>query len=238
MLNDLLRSEEAAVPGLDLPRVTAWLVEHIPGLEPPLGFKRVGEGQSNLTFRVEDAGGRSIVVRRPPLGEVLASAHDVSREYRILTGLASAAARVPRTFALCTDTGVTGAPFYAMEHVDGLVLSRVETAELLAPAARASVGRDLAATLAGFHALDVDELGLGDLRRPESLVSRQLRRWRRQWDASKTRELSLIDELADRFAAELPEERESVLVHGDYHLGNALVSPAGDVRAVLDWELC
>ena len=238
MVSDLLRSDEAAVPGLDLPRVTAWLVEQVPGLVPPLEFTRVGEGQSNLTFRVEDAGGRSIVVRRPPLGEILASAHDVSREYRILTGLASAAARVPRTFALCTDTDVTGAPFYAMEHVDGLVLSRVETAELLAPAARAAVGRDLAATLAGFHALDVDELGLGDLRRPESLVSRQLRRWRRQWDASKTRELPLIDELADRFAAELPEERESVLVHGDYHLGNALVGPAGDVRAVLDWELC
>ena len=230
--------ETTAVPGIEQSRVTAWLTDHVPGLAPPLEFTRVGEGQSNLTFRIDDAGGRSVVLRRPPLGEILASAHDVAREYRILTGLASAGARVPGTFELCTDLEVTGAPFYAMEHVDGLVLSTVQRAEQLTPSARAALGSDLAATLAGVHALDVDRLGLGDLRRPESLISRQLRRWRRQWEASKTRELPLIEELADRFAARLPEERESVLVHGDYHLGNALVGLQGDVRAVLDWELC
>ncbi len=238
-MSDLLHIDsEAAVPGLDRAPVTAWLSDHVPGLVPPLEFTRVGEGQSNLTFRVDDADRRSIILRRPPLGEILVSAHDVAREYRVLTALGSAAARVPRTFALCSDVAITGAPFYAMEHVDGLVLSRVETAEELTPEARAAVGLDLAATLAGFHALDVDGLGLGDLRRPESLISRQLRRWRRQWDASKTGELPLIDELADRFAAQLPEEREAVLVHGDYHLGNALVGRSGDIRAVLDWELC
>jgi aminoglycoside phosphotransferase (APT) family kinase protein len=237
-VSDVLRLDPSAVPGIEQPRVTAWLGDNVPELVPPLEFTRVGEGQSNLTFRVDDAGGRSVILRRPPLGEILASAHDVAREYRILAALSSAGARVPRTFALCTELDVTGAPFYAMEHVDGLVLSHVATAERLAPAARAAVGRDLATTLAGFHAFDVDELGLADLRRPESLISRQLRRWRRQWEASKTRDLPLVDELADRFAARLPEERESVLVHGDYHLGNALVGPDGDVRAVLDWELC
>jgi aminoglycoside phosphotransferase (APT) family kinase protein len=229
---------ESEAPGVDRARVTAWLVDRIPGLVGPLEFTRVGEGQSNLTFRVDDAGGRSIVIRRPPLGEILASAHDVAREYRILTALSAAGARVPRTFALCTDVDVTAAPFYAMEHVDGLVLSHVQTAKQLTSAARAAVGRDLAATLAGFHAFDLDALGLGDLRRPESLISRQVRRWKRQWEASKTRELPLVDELADRFAEKLPEERESVLVHGDFHLGNALVGRGGDVRAVLDWELC
>ncbi len=238
-MSDTRRIEpDSGAPGVDRGRVTAWLVDCVPGLVAPLEFTRVGEGQSNLTYRVDDAGGHSIVIRRPPLGEILASAHDVAREYRILTALSAAGARVPRTFALCTDVDVTAAPFYAMEHVDGLVLSHVETAEQLTPTARAAVSRDLGATLAGFHAFDVDALGLGDLRRPESLISRQLRRWKRQWEASKTRELPLVDELADRFAARLPEERESVLVHGDYHLGNALVGRAGDVRAVLDWELC
>lgn len=231
-------STTAEVPGIDRSRVAEWLVDHLPGLAAPLSFTRVGEGQSNLTFRVGDAAGRAVVVRRPPLGEILASAHDVAREHRILTALAAAGARVPQPLALCTDPEVTGAPFYAMEHVDGLVLSHVAIAEQLEPTARTAVGLGLAATLAGFHALSVEQIGLGDLQRPESLAGRQLRRWRRQWEASKTRELPLVDELADRFAAALPEERERVLVHGDYHLGNALVSASGDVRAVLDWELC
>lgn len=234
----MITQDDTDVPGIERRRVAAWLAARIGDFVPPLSFLRVGEGQSNLTFRVTDASGRTLIVRRPPLGEILASAHDVAREYRIMAALGSAGARVPRTFALCTDLEVTGVPFYAMEDVDGLVLSQVAVAEQLTPSARASVGRELATTLAGFHALDVTEIGLDDLKRPETLVSRQLRRWQRQWDASKTRELPLVDALGERFAAALPEEREAVLVHGDYHLGNALVGRSGDVRAILDWELC
>jgi aminoglycoside phosphotransferase (APT) family kinase protein len=228
----------STVHGLDVPRVTSWLAEHVPGLQPPLEFVRIGEGQSNLTFRIEDDAGRSLVLRRPPLGELLASAHDVAREYRILTGLASAAARVPRPIALCDDLGITGAPFYAMEHVDGLILVHRDTAERLPPAARTAAGNGLATTLAELHALDVDALGLSDFRRPESLIGRQLRRWHRQWEGSKTRELPLVDQLAEQFEARMPEEREAVLVHGDYHLGNALAGEDGSLLAVLDWELC
>ena len=226
-----------STPGIDERRVGAWLEEHA-GLERPLEFMRVGEGQSNLTFRVDDAGGRSVVLRRPPLGEILASAHDVGREYRVLVALSAAGLRVPRPIALCDDPDVTGAPFYAMEHVPGKVLATVETAYRLPPAARESVGVSLARTLAEFHSHDVDELGLHEFRRPESLVSRQLRRWHRQWEMSKTRELSLIDDLAAVFATRTPEEREIVLVHGDYHLGNALVARDGSLLAILDWELC
>ena len=229
---------EAAAPGLDRLGVTAWLTDHVPDITAPVEFTRIGEGQSNLTFRADPAAGRPVVIRRPPLGQILASAHDVSREYRVITALAAAGARVPGTYALCEDLAVTGAPFYAMEHVPGLVLSSVDAAEQLTASARTMVGIELAATLAKLHAVDVDGVGLGDLRRPESLVSRQLRRWRRQWEASKTRELPLVDALADQFATRLPDERESVLVHGDYHLGNALVDRSGAVRAVLDWELC
>jgi aminoglycoside phosphotransferase (APT) family kinase protein len=178
------------------------------------------------------------VLRRPPLGAVLASAHDVAREYRILAALASVGARAPRPIALCDDVDVTGAPFYAMEYVEGETLVTVEAAERLPPAARNELGLALARTLADFHALDTDQIGLGDFRRPESLASRQLRRWHRQWESSKTRELPAIDRLAQHFRARLPEERETVLVHGDYHLGNALVGADGEIRAILDWELC
>jgi aminoglycoside phosphotransferase (APT) family kinase protein len=229
---------DADVPGIDVPAVTKWLAEHLAEPEPPLHFTRIGEGQSNLTFRVESANGRAIVVRRPPLGTILASAHDMGREYRILTGLATTGARVPRTLAFCGDVEVTGAPFYVMEHVDGVVLTHVDTAEGMPRHALADATRSLVKTLVELQAVDLDAAGLADFRRPESLGSRQLRRWARQWHDSRTRELPVIEEVAERLAAGMPEERESVLVHGDYRLDNAVLAPDGEVRAVLDWELC
>jgi aminoglycoside phosphotransferase (APT) family kinase protein len=231
-------STQVDVPGIDVPGVTAWLAEHVSGTEPPFRFTRIGEGQSNLTFRVDDAGHSSIVVRRPPLGAILASAHDMTREYRILTGLGAAGGRVPRTLAICEDTTVTGAPFYVMEHVEGLVLTRVATAERLSPAARKAAARSLVTTLVELQAVDLEAAGLGDFRRPESLAGRQLRRWTRQWHDSKTRDLQVIEEVGERLTDRMPEERESLLVHGDYRLDNAVLAPDGDVRAVLDWELC
>jgi aminoglycoside phosphotransferase (APT) family kinase protein len=228
----------SATPGIDVARVTEWLVGRASDLQPPLSFTRVGEGQSNLTFRVEDATGRTLVLRRPPLGEILASAHDVAREHRILTALHPTGFPVPRTLGLCEDAHVTGAPFYAMEHVDGVILTRTATARQLPPTVRADVGRAVPETLARLHAIDLEAAGLGDFRRPESLISRQLRRWRRQWGASKTRDLADIETVADRLEQAMPEERETVLLHGDYHLHNLVLGPDGAVRAVLDWELC
>jgi aminoglycoside phosphotransferase (APT) family kinase protein len=225
-------------PGIDVDAVGGWLRAHVPALEPPLVFTRIGEGQSNLTFRVDDAGGRQVVVRRPPLGEILASAHDVVREHRILTALHPAGFPVPRTLGVCEDAGVTGAPFYAMEHCDGIVLGRAADASSLDPESRAVAGREVAATLAQLHALDLDAVGLGDFRRPESLISRQLRRWRRQWEASKTRDLDDVEDVAAWLEARMPDERETVLLHGDYHLHNFVFGPDARLRAVLDWELC
>jgi aminoglycoside phosphotransferase (APT) family kinase protein len=222
----------SAPPGIDVAAVGAWLGEHVPGLEPPFVFTRIGDGQSNLTFRVEDTQRRSVVVRRPPLGEILASAHDVVREHRILTALHPVGFPVPRTLGVCEDASVTGAPFYAMEHCDGIA------AEGLERASRAGAGRNIAATLAELHAVDLDGIGLGDFRRPESLISRQLRRWRRQWEASKTRELDDVEDVAAWLEARMPEEHETVLLHGDYHLHNFVFGPDGRLRAVLDWELC
>ena len=167
------------VPGIDLARVTPWLVEHVPDLEPPLELTRVGEGQSNLTYRVRDASGRKIVLRRPPTGDILPSAHDMAREYRVLRGLASENMPVPRPLALCEDPEVTGAVFYVMEHVDGLVLTMLETAERMTPAARAETGRSLVRTLVRLQSTDLEASGLAEMRRPGSYGSRQLRRWRR-----------------------------------------------------------
>jgi aminoglycoside phosphotransferase (APT) family kinase protein len=229
---------EADLPGIDVARVSSWLVKSLPDLEPPLRFGRIGAGLSAISFRVDDAAGRRLVLRRPPLGQLLASAHDMAREHRILSGLSGAGARVPRALRLCEDPAVTGAPFYAMEYVEGVIPSRVEAAERLSLDARGTTARTLAEALTEFQAIDLDAAGLGDFKRSESLASRQLRRWTRQWHASKTRELPVVEELAERLAERMPEERESVLVHGDYRLDNAVLADDGTVRAMLDWELC
>jgi aminoglycoside phosphotransferase (APT) family kinase protein len=229
---------EARLRGIDVPRVSAWLAEHVAALEAPLRFTRIGGGQSAMSIRVHDSAGTSVVLRRPPLGEILASAHDMRREHCILSGLSSVGAPVPRALAFCDDSGITGAPFFVMEYVDGIVPATVESAERLSLEARANTARALARTLVELQAVDLDAAGIGDFRRSESLVSRQVRRWTRQWHASKTRELPLVDELAERLAARMPEEREAVLVHGDYRLDNAILTKDGAVRAVLDWELC
>lgn len=219
-------------------RVTSWLTGRLPDLRPPFAFTRIGSGLSALSFRIDDAAGQQVVLRRPPLGELLASAHDMAREHHILSGLASVGAPVPAALALCDDAEVTGAPFYVMDHVDGVILSRAEIAEGLSPEARAEAAQAIATTLVELQAVDLDVAGLDDLKRGESLAGRQLRRWTRQWQASKTRELPLVEELAHRLATGMPEERESVLVHGDYRLDNTVLAEDGSVRAVLDWELC
>jgi aminoglycoside phosphotransferase (APT) family kinase protein len=224
--------------GIDVPALTRWFAEHLPEFERPLEATRIGGGQSNLTFRIDDADRRMVILRRPPLGTLLPSAHDVVRECRVLTGLASVGARVPQTLGVCETDDVLGAPFYAMEHVDGLIVADVETAERLSADARSCVGRELAAALTELQAVDLRSAGLGELERPESLAGRQLRRWARQWQASKTRDLPEIEEVGERLAERLPAEPEAVLVHGDFRLDNAVLGEDGTLRAVLDWELC
>jgi aminoglycoside phosphotransferase (APT) family kinase protein len=162
----------------------------------------------------------------------------MAREYRVLRGLASENMPVPRPLALCEDPEVTGAVFYVMEHVDGLVLTTLETAERMTPAARAETGRSMVRTLVRLQSTDLEASGLAEMRRPGSYGSRQLRRWRRQWEASRTRDLPRVDALADRLEANVPEETDVTVVHGDFHLLNVIVGPDGEVRAVVDWELC
>jgi aminoglycoside phosphotransferase (APT) family kinase protein len=241
-MDDAATSDPAVNPrtsdaGLDTARVSDWLAAETE-LRAPLTYTRIGNGQSNLTYRVEDAGGRRAILRRPPLGAVLESAHDMAREYRILTGLHGQSAPVPATLGLCEDTEVTGAPFYVMELVDGTVLFTDTDALALSESARRTAGLELGRTLARLQAVDLEAAGLGDLKRRTPYAARQLRRWRGQWEASRTRELPAVEELADRFEAAMPAEEERVLVHGDFRLDNLVVRDDGTVAAVLDWELC
>ena len=228
---------DAPAPGLDTSRVSDWLAQATE-LTPPLSYTRIGNGQSNLTYRVQDTAGRRAVLRRPPLGAVLESAHDMAREHRILSGLSRLGAPVPATLALCEDMEVTGAPFYVMELVDGPILYTDSDALALPEGARRTAGLDMGRTLAGLQTIDLVAAGLEDLKRKTPYVARQLRRWRGQWEASRTRDLPAVEDLADRLSAAMPAEDEQVLVHGDYRLDNLVVHDDGTVAAILDWELC
>ena len=225
--------------GLDVDSVGRWIEANVEGTRGPFDASLIGGGRSNLTFAVTGVDGRRLVVRRPPLGHVLATAHDVGREFRIIAALGPTPVPVPAALALCTDESVNGAPFYVMEFVDGVVLDRPERADLLDPPTRGRASEGLVDTLAELHAVDVDAVGLGDLAKRDGYIERQLRRWRRQWEASKTRELPAIDEVAEWLSGRIPPQQDVVIAHGDYRFGNCLTDPVtGRINAVLDWELC
>jgi aminoglycoside phosphotransferase (APT) family kinase protein len=229
-------SHVVATPGISRDAVTRWLLDTA-AVAAPLTFTRTGHGQSNLTYVVQDARGRRVVLRRPPLGALAHGAHDMVREYRILRALADQPVPVPRPLALATDPNITGATIYSMDHIDGLVLHSESVAEKLEPEARARVGVAAMESLAALHAVDVETSGLGELGRRDGYAERQLRRWSRQWEATKTRELPIIEDIARRLASAVPAQREVSLVHGDFNLANLIVGCDGNVRAILDWEL-
>lgn len=216
-----------------------WFRGRVPGIEPPLDYDRIHGGLSNLTFLVTDQSGARWVLRRPPLGVRLGSAHDMGREVKVVTALAETPVPVPPVIGYCEDEGVTGAPFYAMEFVEGPVIRSADQVPLF-PAAeqRRRLGTGLVETLAAVHEVDPDQVGLGDLGPREGYADRQLKRWLGQWEKSKTRELPLIEEVHSRLVDLAPAQTSTTLVHGDYRLDNVIYSPVGEVAAVVDWELC
>jgi len=226
--------------GIDLAGVTDWFEANVPGVRPPLRVAQIAGGRSNLTYRVDDAAGSSWVLRRPPLHGVLPSAHDMGREHRVISALASTPVPVPATFGLCPDPAVTGAPFYVMEHVDGIVpRDQASVAASLDEPARAAAADSLVDALVALHRVDPGQVGLGDLGRPSGYLERQLTRWQRQLDQTRTRPLPALDEVHRRLAASLPAQvGPARIVHGDFRLDNVVLSPTGQVLAVLDWELC
>lgn len=198
----------------------------------------ISGGKSNLTFFVRSDAGE-LVLRRPPTGELLPSAHDMVREARVQTGLAGTA--VPVAPIVLVDSGdLLGVPCYVMQRVEGHVIRDVLPAGYADDAAgRTAIAHGFVDTLADLHAVDVEAAGLGDYGRPAGFAARQVRRWSGQWEASRTHAVPELDELATRLAASVPEQQRSTLVHGDYRLDNVVLSPevTGRVDAVLDWEL-
>ena len=229
------------VEGVDAARVEAWFAEHVPGARPPLTFTLIAGGRSNLTYEVTDARGARFALRRPPLSHVLPTAHDMRREHRVISALVPTPVPVPHTYGLCEDPEVNGAPFYVMEFVDGHILRDASSVEALAEPARYQAGRSLAETLAALHAVDVDAVGLGDFAKREGYVERQLRRWHEQFRNSQVEGLdtaTVVTDVHDRLAADVPEQRDVAVVHGDFRLDNTVLGDDGKVRAVLDWEIC
>lgn len=230
--------ERSVTVALDLPGLAAWMRGRGVEVGAEVTASRVGRGQSNLTYRLQDERGSSWIARRPPLGELLASAHDVVREHRILAALQGSAVPVPALVGVCEDPSVADVPVVVMEHVDGIVLDQMEIAASLDPGLRRNLGLDVARTLAAIHAVDVDAVGLGDLASRSPYAERQLKRWTRQFEASRTTERPDLDELTALLHARIPPAGDLSLVHGDFHIRNVIVDPNdGSVRTVLDWEL-
>ncbi|HVW43143.1 MAG TPA: phosphotransferase family protein [Amycolatopsis sp.] len=224
-------------PGLDLGRLRAYLDEQSPGLvDGPLSAEIVAGGRSNLTYIVGDGTSRW-VVRRPPLGHVLPTAHDMSREHRVISALRPTRVPVPGTIALCQDTEVLGAPFYVMDFVPGKPYRDADELAALGPERTRAIADALTDTLVDLHAVRPDEVGLGDFGRPDGFLARQVRRWKKQLDASRSRGLDGIDRLHERLAAAVPVSGPAAIVHGDYRLDNVLIDESDRITAVLDWEM-
>ncbi|GGW41269.1 MULTISPECIES: phosphotransferase family protein [Streptomyces] len=224
-------------PGLDLDRLRALLDRERPGLvDGPLSGRLIEGGRSNLTYAVTDGGSRW-VVRRPPLGHVLATAHDMRREHRVIDALYPTSVPVPRPVLLCEDDEVLGAPFYVMEFVEGTPYRTADQLGPLGPERTRGAVLSLVDTLVELHAVDPAAVGLADFGRPEGFLDRQLRRWGKQLDASRSRDLAGIDELHAALGRSLPSSPAPTVVHGDYRLDNVLIGEDDTIRAILDWEM-
>lgn len=225
--------------GIDAEKIEAWFADHVPAARAPLRFERITGGRSNLTYRVRDAAGGSWALRRPPLSGGLGSAHDMDREYRIISALTRTQVPVATAVGFCGDEEVNGADFYVMDFVEGTVLRDEDAAQRdFSTTRRGQIGESVVDTLVAIHAVDPDTVGLGELGRRDGYVERQLRRWKGQWEASKTRELPAMEETHRRLSARVPVPQGTSIVHGDYRLDNVILSAAGDIVAVVDWELC
>ncbi len=225
--------------GIHEENVGRFFEEHVDGAQCELAFELLSGGRSNLTYRVR-GGGKDWVLRRPPLGHVLPTAHDMSREYRVLSALASTDVPTPRTYALCEDESVNGAPFYVMEYREGIILGdALPDGFATTHAERRGLSLALVDTLVALHAIDYESVGLSDFGRPEGYLERQVSRWSQQWERSKTDELPEIEALICRLRAALPVSPPATIVHGDYRLGNMALDPTHPERvvAVFDWEM-
>jgi len=225
-------------PGIDLDKLTPWFSEHVAPVKS-LSAQVVGHGRSNITYRVEAEDGRAWVVRRPPLSHVQKTAHDMGREFRIISALEPTGFPVPKPYALCTDDSIIGAKFYVMEFVDGIIaVDPNEVGAKFDEGDRRKIGEELVDVLVRLHSFHPEEIGLKDFGRPSGYLERQVRRFSEQLETIRYRETDELDDLAKRLQAAIPEERRLGIVHGDYRLDNAILNDDGHMIAVLDWEMC
>ena len=235
-------STREETPGLPREPFTRWAQTAVPQVGADWRAEVISGGLSNITYRLH-SDAETVIVRRPPLGRLLPSAHDMTREHRVLSALQDTDVPVPRVLALCDDPEVAGAPFYVMAEVEGEVYREPEQTARLSPGQREALADDLVEVLARIHAVDLDATGLRDFGRPDGYLERQLRRWSAQWEASRTRDVEGMPDLLAALAQEQPTQTATTLVHGDYRLDNTLVTldaqPHGTPRvaAVVDWEL-
>ena len=225
------------IEGIDEPKVTAWLTAHLPACTAPVVYTLLAGGHSNLTYACDDAAGRRYVLRRPPLGHVLASAHDMGREYRVVSALADSGVPVAPTYGVCHEEAVNGAPFFVMGFVAGQVLHNSQVAQTLAVVQRQQLGLEVAEVLARLHLLAPAAVGLADLGRRENYIARQLKRWTTQWEQTKTQPVPAMEAAMRLLRERMPVQIGASVVHGDYRLGNMIVAD-GRIQALLDWELC
>ncbi|WP_051218445.1 phosphotransferase family protein [Nocardioides insulae] len=232
-------SERQDPPGLDLGRLGPWFAENVPGAGDSLSARHISGGKSNLTYEVSD-GTTSWIIRRPPLGHVLATAHDMGREYTVMTALRDTPVPVPTTYARCQDESVTGADFYVMEKAAGVPYRFATELEGLGKDRTRDLSSRLVDILAALHQVDPASVGLGEFGRPEGFLGRQVKRWKKQLEASYSRDLPAADELHRRLAESIPAEQAPGIIHGDYRLDNVLTDSSGDsdeITAVIDWEM-
>ena len=236
-------SDAGAGPeGINVGPVSRWLEHNVDGAKAPFDFELIAGGRSNLTFKVTGADGSAYVLRRPPVSHVLPTAHDMSREYRIISALGPTPVPVAPALGFCGEEEVNGRPFYVMGFVEGHILrDQNRVAKVLDEAGRRRASEQMVDVMADIHAVDVDAVGLGDLGRREGYIERQLRRWYGQFQQSvegRDRKVSAVDEVHDLLAARVPEQGPAAIVHGDYRLDNTMLGDDGSIRAVLDWEIC
>lgn len=231
----------ATVLGIDVPQVSTWMTEHL-GAVAPLDFELIAGGRSNLTYRVTDATGAAFALRRPPTSHVLPTAHDMVREYTVISALFPLGVPVAQPLGLCVDEEVNDRPFYVMEFVEGAILrDRSQAEATFDETTRHVIGGHLASTLARLHDVDVERAGLADLARHDGYIERQLRRWRTQYEQMHVEGVDhggLIEEVGDELSAQIPTQQRVSVVHGDYRLDNTVLDEKGGVRAILDWEIC
>lgn len=231
---------DKALRGVDPVRLEPWLAARLPDAQPPFRYTLIAGGHSNLTFQVSDAAGQCWVLRRPPIGASGVGAHDMAREHRIQRALAGSDVPIAPMVTLCTDPAVNDSPFYIMDFVDGVVVDRPSRvlATLPGRAERTVAANSLVDALAAMHRTDLQQVGLADLGRSADYVARQLRRMRKVWDETKTRELPRIESVGEALSRFIPAETRTSLLHCDFRLGNVMLDRLSHkVSAVLDWEL-